>query len=72
MCLVEVDEHLFWQGIPAVVCLPEAAEYVFKRASDEEILLPEAQLLAGGCVVVGVKNLCQVLGKDLGLYGIDV
>ena len=70
--VVELDEHLVRQRVPAVVRLAEAAEDVPQRARDEEVLLAQAQLLALGRVVVRIQHLREVLGKHLLLDRLDV
>ncbi len=65
--LVEVDEHLVWESVPAGVRLAVAAQNVAQRAADEEVLLAEAQLLAGHRIVVGIEHLGEVFGEHLRL-----
>ena len=74
MRLVEVDERLFGERRPVggAVVLPEAAQDVGERAAREEVLLPEAQLLAGHRVVVRVEHLREVLGEHLRLDRLHV
>ena len=69
---VEMDEHLVRERLPAGVRLLVAAEDVLERTGDEEILLAEAEFLAGRRVVVGVEDLGEVLGEHLRLDGLDV
>ena len=72
MRLVEVDENLVRKRVPCPVEFAVAAQNVFERTGDEEVLLPQAQFLAGHRVVVGVENLGQVLGEHLRLHRFDV
>ena len=72
VCVVEVDEHLVRQFVPARVRLEVAAQDVAHRAADEEVLLAEAKLLAGDRVVVRIEDLREVLGEHLRLDGLDV
>ena len=49
----------------------EAAEEVLDRGRDEEVLLLEAELLALGCVVVGVQHLGNLLSVLAVLDGLE-
>ena len=74
MRLVQVDERLLRQLRPVggAVVLHEAAQDVRERAAREEILLAQAQFLAGHRVVVGVEHLREVLGEHLRLDRLHV
>ena len=72
MGLVEMDEHLLRQHVPAVVVHAEAAEDVAHRTGDKEVLLLQTQLLARHRVVVRVENLCEILCENLILHRSDV
>ena len=74
MRLVQVDEGLVRQLRPVggAVVLHEAAQDVRERAAREEVLLAEAQLLAGHRVVVRVEHLREVLGEHLRLDRLHV
>ena len=72
MRLVEMDEHLLRQHIPAVVVQTETTEDVAHRTGHKEVLLLETQLLAGHRVVVRIENLCEILRENLVLHRCDV
>ena len=74
MRLVQVDERLLRQQRPVggTVVVHEPAQDVRERAAREEVLLAEAQLLAGHRVVVGVEDLREVLGEHLRLDRLHV
>ena len=55
--VVELDGDFFGEGFPVFVVALEAANDVAKRASDEEVLLEQAEFLAGLGVIVRVKDL---------------
>ncbi len=63
--VVELDGHLVGQCRPVTVAQAEAAQDVVQRAGDEEVLLLETQLAAGGGRVVGVEDLGDGLRVDL-------
>ena len=70
--VVELDEDVLGEVAPFVAFLAEATEDVVDGGGDEEVLLAEAELFAGGGGVVGVEDLGEVLGEDLALDGLDV
>ena len=74
MRLVQVDEGLVGELRPVgrAVVVHEPAQDVRKRATREEVLLAEAQLLAGHRVVVRVEHLREVFGEHLRLDRLHV
>ena len=72
MRVVQLNEHLVRERIPALVEALVATDDVPERARDEEVLLAEAELLACGRVVVRIEDLGQVLGPHLARDGVRV
>jgi hypothetical protein len=73
MRVVELDGGLGGELAPReVVAVFEAAHDVGQRAGDEEVLLHQAQFLAGLGGVVRVEHLGDGLGDGLLTQGIDV
>ncbi|KAF5032754.1 hypothetical protein DSECCO2_613860 [anaerobic digester metagenome] len=71
--VVELHGHLVREAVEGgVVVLAEAAQDVLEGRGHEEILLPQAQLLAAGALVVGIEYLGDVLALGLGLDRADV
>ena len=62
MGVVELDGDFLGEGFPVFVVALEAADDVAERAGDEEVLLEQAEFLAGLGVVVRVKHLRDRFG----------
>ena len=60
--VVELDRHLLGQVVEPAVLLQVAAQDVLERGGGEEVLLPEAELLAGGRGVGRVEDAGQRIG----------
>ena len=70
--IVQLDRDLVSEVVERLVSALVAPDDVVDGAGDEEVLLPEPQLLAGLEVVVRVKDLRDHLGRVLCLDGAHV
>ena len=59
--VVEVDGHLVGEVVERAVLVEVAADQILHRRGDEEVLLAQPQLAAGGRAVVGVEHPRDVL-----------
>src|SRR5688572_31442837 len=67
MRIVELDREEAGDIADRGAAEHEQTQAVLQRARDEEVLLLEAELLAGGRRVVRVEDLRQVFAADLGV-----
>ncbi len=65
MRIIELESYLFME-LPDIVMLPHILRHRFLYGcGDKEILLFQAELLAGIVVIVGIENLYDITGKIL-------
>src|SRR5205085_7394606 len=71
VCIVELDSDLVGQAIPIGISTSEAGDNISQRAANQKVFLDEAQRLAGGRRVVGIKDARHRLGKNPVDHGVD-
>ena len=62
MCIVQLNCQMFRQGIKCAELRPVFLQTVCKRCGTEEILLFQAEQLAGIGAVIGIENTGNILG----------
>ena len=66
--VVHLDRGLLGKGLDRVSVVPVAAQDVLQGAGDQQVLLAEAELLAGVHAVVRIEHLREVLCRHLLLH----
>ncbi len=72
MGFVQMDEGFFRKVVPVLVRQTETAQDVLQRTRHKEVLLTQAQFLAGQHIVVRIEDLGQILRQHLILHGIHI
>ena len=72
MGVVELDRYFIWEGPPVGIVFFKAADDVPQRAGNKEVLLDEAEFLAGFSLVVWVEHLAHRLSHIFLLHGLLV